>query len=60
MFGAGCLGAILMMVVLGLGVGCYICKERRSRESLREKEREIVKRRSSSVTNTKHGIRGQI
>ena len=60
MFGAGCLGAILMMVVLGLGVGCYICKERRTRETLREKEREIVRRRSIPATTKTTAIRGQI
>ena len=59
MFGAGCLGSILMMVVLGMVVGCYICKERRTRGTLREKEREIVKRRSNPATNTT-AIRGQI
>ena len=60
LFGAGCLGAILMMIVLGLGVGCYVCKERRTGETLREKEREIVKRRSKPVSNTTTAIRGQI
>ena len=49
-----------MMIVLGLGVGCYVCKERRTRETLREKEREIVKRRSKPVSNTNTAIRGQI
>ena len=48
-----------MMLVLGLGVGCYICQERRSRERFREKEREIVKRRPKPATHST-AIRGQI
>ena len=56
MMAAGCLGAVLMLVVLGLGIICYICKERRTREVLRDKERDIVKRKAST-TNT--AIRGQ-
>ena len=55
MLGAGCLGAVLMLVVLGLGVICYICKERRTRAALREKERDIVKRRTPTTA-----IRGQM
>ena len=54
LLGAGCLGAVLMVLVLGLALLCYVCKERRSRQTLREKERDIVKRRTSSNA----GIRG--
>ena len=60
LFGAGCLGAILMMLVLSLGVACYVCKERRTRGALREKEREIVKRRAKSASLPTAAIRGQI
>ena len=48
-----------MMIVLCLGVACYICKERRTRGALREKEREIVKRRAKPASNSNTAIRGQ-
>ena len=51
--GAGLLGAILMLITIILGVLCYICRERREQEERRDKERDILRRRSSA------NIRGQ-
>ena len=55
MVGAGCLGAVLMLLVLGFAVTCYVCKERRNRSFLRDKETGIFKRRTNNTT----AIRGQ-
>ena len=55
--GAGFVGALLMVLILGAVVLCYVCNERRELEDYRNKEKEILKRRSSSLRAS--SIRGQ-